>query len=189
MTDLFAPLPDGKFDIIYADPPWKHNQQIRDSNGALTRAADHYPTVPTKQIARLPVPGVIAPNALLFLWATGSMLDDAMFVLEQWGFEYATVGFVWRKIGFPVCGHYSMSECEFVLLGRHGKIPQPRGARNVRQFIECKRGAHSAKPVEVQQRIDDMFPSQRKLELFARQNRSPSLLRPASGWTYWGNEA
>ncbi|MDA8008981.1 MAG: MT-A70 family methyltransferase, partial [Alphaproteobacteria bacterium] len=43
------------------------------------------------------------------------------------------------------------------------------------------RGAHSAKPEEVRRRIEEMFPEQSRLELFAR-GRSP-------GWDAWGLEA
>jgi N6-adenosine-specific RNA methylase IME4 len=67
-----------------------------------------------------------------------------------------------------------------VLIGKRGKIPQPRGARNIRQFVSEMRGEHSAKPEEVRTRIEQMFPTQRKLELFAR--------KPSPGWDVWGNE-
>lgn len=44
----------------------------------------------------------------------------------------------------------------------------------------CAPGEHSAKPEEVRTRIEQMFPTQRKLELFAR--------KPSPGWDVWGNE-
>lgn len=90
------------------------------------------------------------------------------------------MAFAWDK-QLPVIGHYTMSQCELCLVFRRGRIPQPRGARNVRQFLSEKRTVHSAKPIEIRRRIEAMFPSQRKLELFARS--------PAEGWTVWGNEA
>ena len=73
-----------------------------------------------------------------------------------------------------------MSQCELCLVFKHGKIPAPRGARNVRQLVSEPRGRHSAKPEEVRRRIEAMFPTQRKIELFARA--------PATGWTAWGLE-
>ena len=77
-------------------------------------------------------------------------------------------------------GFYTMSQCELCLIGKRGKIPQPRGARNVRQLIKSLRGRHSEKPAEVRARIDRMFPTQRKIELFARER--------VRGWDAWGDE-
>ena len=71
-----------------------------------------------------------------------------------------------------------MSQCELCLVFKRGKIPAPRGSRNERQFVSEMRGRHSAKPNEVRDRIAAMFPKQKKIELFARQQ--------TPGWTAWG---
>lgn len=128
----------------------------------------------------MPVGEAAADDCLLFLWTTGVNLQEAFPVGEAWGFQYITIAFVWDKQR-PVIGYYTMSQCELCLAFKRGRIPQPRGARNARQFLSEKRTRHSAKPVEVRKRIEAMFPTQRKLELFARA--------PAEGWTVWGNEA
>ena len=65
-------------------------------------------------------------------------------------------------------GFYTLSQCELCLVFKRGKIPRPRGSRNVRQLVSAPRGPHSAKPDEVRRRIGLMFPEQRKIELFAR---------------------
>jgi N6-adenosine-specific RNA methylase IME4 len=66
------------------------------------------------------------------------------------------------------------------VVAKKGKIPTPRGARNVRQFLSELRGKHSAKPAEIRNRIEKMFPTQNKVELFARSK--------SKGWEVWGNE-
>ena len=43
-----------------------------------------------------------------------------------------------------------------------------------------KRTKHSAKPNEIRNRIFQMFPTQNKIELFAREKHD--------GWDVWGNE-
>ena len=73
-----------------------------------------------------------------------------------------------------------MSQVEICLIGKRGKIPQPRGARNIRQYLEHPREKHSKKPDQVRTRIEEMFPTQNRIELFARQK--------AQGWDAWGNE-
>ena len=64
---------------------------------------------------------------------------------------------------------------------KKGKIPTPRGARNIKQLVESKRTKHSEKPIEVLINIEKMFPSQKKIELFARTRNK--------GWDVWGLES
>ena len=88
--------------------------------------------------------------------------------------------FVWDKQRVNP-GFYTLSQCELCLVFKHGRIPAPRGARNVRQLVSEKRSAHSQKPDEVRRRIEAMFPYARRIELFARER--------AEGWTPWGLDA
>jgi len=171
-----------KYEIVYADPPWdyKGQHQHTGSGGASSGGADrHYPTLTLAQLKRLNVEGLCAENSLLFLWATSPHLDQAIELLKSWGFKWATVGFVWNKLRVNP-GFYTMSQTELCLIGKRGKIPQPRGARNVRQLVSSAREGHSMKPREVRHRIEEMFPSQTKVELFARKH--------SRGWSVWGDE-
>ena len=81
------------------------------------------------------------------------MLDDGIELMKKWGFKYSTIAFIWHKQRANP-GHYTMSECEICLVGRRGKIPTPRGARNVRQFLSEMRGKHSAKPTEIRKKTN-----------------------------------
>lgn len=180
---LFPDFPPGFFEVIYADPPWDYKGQLqhagpgsRDTGGA----AKHYPTVTLDMLCALDVPRITARDSLLFMWSSNPHLDQAIALGKAWGFAWATVAFVWDKQRVNP-GFYTMSQCELCLVFKHGRIPAPRGARNVRQLVSIKRGAHSHKPDEVRKRIDAMFPSARKIELFARDY--------AEGWTAWGLEA
>ena len=171
-----------KYQIIYADPPWDYKGQKqhtgkggKDSGGA----AKHYGCMKLPMLKRLPVQQLVDDNCLLFMWVTNPHLDQGIELLKAWGFSYATVAFVWDKQRVNP-GFYTMSQCELCLVGKKGKIPQPRGARNIRQLVSSLRGKHSAKPQDVRSRIEMMFPSQQKVELFARD------LSP--GWDSWGDE-
>ena len=170
-----------KFAVLYADPPWDYGQQQQfDGRGVDSGGAEsHYPTMPLARLKRLRVADLADPDALLFLWATSPMLDQALDLMRAWGFKYMTVGFVWDKVKVNP-GYYTMSQCELCLVGKRGRIPSPRGARNIRQLVVAPRGAHSAKPEEVRKRIEAMFPQQKRVELFAR--------RIVPGWHAWGNE-
>lgn len=176
----FPPLPARQFAILYADPPWDYRGQLQHNGagGADTGGAiRHYPTVPLADLKRLPVGGIAARDSLLFLWATSPHLDQAIQLGQAWGFAWATVAFVWDKERVNP-GHYTLSQCELCLVFKRGRIPRPRGARDMRQLVRAPRGPHSAKPAAVRQRIEAMFPEQPKLELFARER--------AAGWEAWG---
>ena len=182
MEAPFPPLPEGPFDVIYADPPWDYKGQLQhagpgsgDSGGAVR----HYDTVTLDGLKRLDVARIAADDCLLFLWATNPHLDQAIDLGKAWGFAWATVAFVWDKQRVNP-GFYTLSQCELCLVFKRGRIPRPRGARNVRQLITAPRGPHSAKPEEARRRIEMMFPSQRKIELFARER--------VEGWASWGVE-
>lgn len=176
------PFPNKKYQIIYADPPWDYKGQVQhngpggvDTGGAVR----HYSCLTLEEMKQFPVQDLADESCLLFLWSTNPHLDQAIELMKAWGFHYATVAFVWDKQRVNP-GFYTMSQCELVLVGRKGTIPTPRGARNARQMVSIQRGEHSAKPEEVRTRINAMFPTQDKIELFARE--------VPEGWDAWGDE-
>jgi len=169
-----------RFSIIYADPPWSYQGQKQhngvEGNKSVT---DHYNVVDLEKLKTLNVASVCESDCLLFMWTSSPHLDQAIDLMRAWGFQYKTVAFVWYKQKTNP-GYYTMSECEICIVGKRGCIPQPRGTRNERQFLSEKRGAHSAKPAAIRERISRMFPTQKKLELFCREK--------IAGWSSWGNE-
>ena len=90
------------------------------------------------------------------MWSSSPHLDQAIELLKAWGFAYSTIAFVWDKQRVNP-SFYTMSQCEICIVGKKGKIPQPRGVRNIRQFVSEMRGKHSAKPAEVRKRIELML--------------------------------
>tara|TARA_R100000315_G_C5152236_1_gene87275 strand:- start:37 stop:591 length:555 start_codon:yes stop_codon:yes gene_type:complete len=172
-----------RYQIIYADPPWDYKGQTQHGgkgSKGTGGASSHYPTMQVKDMKKWDLSQHIDQTAcLLYMWTSSPHLDQAIELMKAWGFKWATIAFVWDK-EMVNPGYYTMSQCELVLLGKRGKIPQPRGLRNVRQLVSSKRGKHSQKPEEVRQRIEQMFPSQEKLEMFAR--------KLTVGWDAWGNE-
>jgi len=113
------------------------------------------------------------------MWTTSPHLVHAIELGNAWGFEYRTVAFVWDKMVHNP-GKYTLSNCELCLVFKRGRIPTPRGARNIQQLIRVPRGKHSEKPVEVLHAIEKMFPFQQRIELFARKK--------LPGWEAWGLE-
>ncbi len=178
----FPPLPKQLFQIIYIDPPWHYGGKLQHEGQKGNYAGgclNHYQSVPTHELVKLPVPDVADENCLMFMWATNPHLNQAILLGQAWGFNYSTVAFVWDKqMHNP--GRYTISQCELCLLFKKGKIPTPRGRRNVRQLFSEKRSNHSTKPDTIRNSILEMFPYQKKIELFARKKET--------GWTAWGAE-
>ena len=192
LKELYPELPNKKYQVIYADPPWDYGGKmqydkttIKDENIGfkkkifLSSASFQYPTLKLKQLKMLNVCSIADADCILFMWTTGPQLGNAVELGESWGFEYKTVAFVWDKMAHNP-GRYTLSQTEFVLAFKKGKFPTPRGARNIRQMIAVPRGKHSEKPIEVIDGITKMFPQQEKIELFARKNYY--------GWDNWGLE-
>src|SRR5581483_6854409 len=122
-----------------------------------------YPTMSLNDIKALPVSAIANPKCcVLFLWATGPKLPEALDVLHAWGFEYATIGFVWVKLNpngegiYSGLGHYTKSNVELCLIGRRGRCP-PVLDKAVKQVVLAPRGEHSRKPDIVRQAIVDLF--------------------------------
>lgn len=166
------------FDVILADPPWSYRDR------AMGKGVEgRYPTMSVEEICRLPVWELAAPDAILFLWSTPPLLPEALEVGQRWGFRYVTKAFSWWKTTKTGKEHVGMgtitrSNTEDVLAFRRGRSLE-RAARGVRQVVTAPVGAHSAKPVQVYERIEALYPEARRLEMFARG-------APRSGWSRWG---
>jgi N6-adenosine-specific RNA methylase IME4 len=184
MTTETPAFPEGKFQIICADPPWAYLWGTGKDGGNFA-PEKHYPTMSTDEICNLPVRRLRDKNCALALWATGPCLPDAFKVMDSWGFRFKTVLFVWvktnPKAGTIVCGpgSYTRSACEYVLLGMRGHVKRQDTAP-ISQVVLAPRSVHSRKPEVVQDSIERLFPGGSRLELFARRQRA--------GWTTWGNQ-
>lgn len=165
-------LPEGQFDVLYADPPWKYDFAATDGTADV-----HYNAMETSEISALKVP--VAEDAILFLWATNPKLQDALKVIKAWGFDYIT-NLVWVK-GNGGIGYYVQSDHELLLIGKKGNIPPPMSANRPSSVLQVSKTGHSSKPKEMYAIIETMYPNRKYLELFSRNGTRPS-------WVFWGNE-
>jgi len=164
-----------KYQVIYADPPWKYNNK-RTGGSMNSGAESKYQTMDIEDIIQMPISLIADKDAVLFLWATTPLLPDALRVLSGWGFEYKTAIY-WRKIMSLGMGFWFRGQVELCLLGVKGKIKPFRLQKP--NFIQTKALRHSEKPEEMRQLIE-LTGLQPRLELFAR--------RKVDGWDAFGNE-
>jgi len=183
-------LPEGKYAVIYADPPFRYDfARVTDWS-----IEEHYKTLTTEEIkyykdqSGVPIQDIFADNALLFLWSPQPKLTDALQVIEAWGFRYIT-GAVWVKNRLGM-GYWWMQKHELLLLAKKGEFPTPLTKNRFPSVIEAGWNGHSTKPTVVYKMIEKMCPlpdlQKREerdyyLELFKR-----GLKRPF--WAGWGAE-
>lgn len=170
------PLPDKKYQVIYADPPWKYDADFMKVCG---HAGTHYKPMEIEQICNLPIDSIIDENCVLFIWTTSPKLEDVYRVIEAWGFDYKT-SFVWDKVKHNM-GHYNSVRHEFLLIAGKGKSTPEKKILFDSVYVE-ERTEHSEKPEYFRTVIDKLYPSAHKIELFARKTNAP-------GWDFWGAEA
>lgn len=66
--------PDGKYGLIYADPPWRYeNPPMGGGNRSIE---NHYPTMALEEICALPVEKLSADDCILLLWTTAPKLEE-----------------------------------------------------------------------------------------------------------------
>ena len=166
------------YNIIYADPPWLYN----DAKHSLHPG---YNQMTLSDICSMPINAIADKNCALFLWAVSPMLPEALQVISAWGFEYKTVAFTWSKrtaSGAPRynLGQWTMGNTENCLLGIRGRMHDKRINKSVKQLVEAERTTHSRKPIEVRDRIVELFGDLPRIELFARDR--------ADGWDAHGDQ-
>lgn len=167
-------LGHGVYNVLLADPPWQWEPW--SEAGKDRSAENHYPVMDTASIAALQVPA--AKDAVLFLWATGNMIEHALSVMKAWGFEYKSQ-LVWAKDKAGT-GYWVRTQHELLLIGTRGHIAAPAPEDRIGSVIHADVGEHSAKPPIVHELIESWYPDLPKIELFAREHRE--------GWTVHGAE-
>ena len=174
-------LPDKKYGVIYADPPWLF--RTRSDKGKEKSPEKHYSCMSLNDICKMNVKDISLPDSVLLMWVCDPMLDQAFKVIESWGFTYKTVGFTWAKTNkntmgfFTGLGYWTRGNPEMCLLATKGR--PKRIHKDVAQLVISERKKHSEKPLihkEIERLVDGPY-----LEMFARQ-------KPYDNWDYWGNE-
>jgi N6-adenosine-specific RNA methylase IME4 len=183
-----------KAQVIIADPPWGFDDGLKAMKRKVRRSAvSQYRTMTPAQVALLPVKSIVDPaGCVLALWVPGSMLEDGLMVAKSWGFKMKQI-FVWVKLKKDFkkepdvnkstrvgMGRLFRQSHEIALICTSGKsiykLLNNKGQRSV--MFDLNLG-HSIKPEGLHKRLDLMFPTASKVEMFAR--------RPQPGWTVLGD--
>lgn len=174
-------LPNKKYNIIYADPPWKYTESW--GNGQVG-----YNTMTNQQIIDMPVANIAEEQAHLYLWVTNPFIAEGLEVCKSWGFDYKTL-ITWVKTykdGTPEMGmgYYFRGCTEHIIFGVRGKMKCiNKTTKNMVMEVNPKK--HSQKPHIFKEMIVKTSGDLPRIELFARNQKS--LFK--DNWDYWGDES
>lgn len=174
-----------QYDLIVADPPWKQAKGGKKSVRPISSGTElDYPVCSLEEIKEhLSQATSLASgeNSILFLWTIDKYLFEAQKIAEELGYKLHA-RMIWDKVtGIPAAftvryGH------EYLLYMYKGKLTpvatEERGKIHTVFREQVKR--HSQKPELSFEIINRLYPSVRKLELYARTERD--------GYDCWGNE-
>jgi len=174
-----VPIPEGKYRVIYADPPWFYTGDQHGKAAAQDTVLEtHYPPMDIEDICAMPVKDCAHNNSVLFLWVTSPKIFESMKVIDAWGFTYKAM-FVWDKIKHNVGGYNSVRHELLLICTRGDCMPDSPKLIDSVQTIERSK-VHSEKPERFREIIDVMYTKGPKIELFARKK--------VKGWMYCGNQ-
>jgi len=179
-----------KYNIIYADPPWRYNDKLGCDNAKMGAVENHYNTMTLKDICNLKIQDICADDCVLFLWVTMPLLNISFDVIKSWGFIYKTCAFTWIKLNpksktiFKGIGRWVQGNAELILLATKGK--PKRITKSMGQVVMAERGKHSVKPDIFKDKITQLMGDIPRIELFARP--WSELQNKYEGWDVWGNE-
>lgn len=172
------------YDLILADPPWKQSKggkkavRVNSSGTGLD-----YPVLSLDEIKKHLYWATkhTQDDSVLFLWTIDKYLFEAQEIAESLGYKLHA-RMIWNKVtGIPAAftvryGH------EYLLYMYKGKLlpvaAEERG--KIHTVFTEKVRRHSQKPEISYEIIEHLYPTAKKLELYARQRRP--------GWDCWGNE-
>lgn len=181
-VDIFTT--QNRYNLIYADPPWKQSRggkkRVRENSSGKPLV---YPVCSLAEIKEhlKQADTLTEGDAILFLWTIDKYLFDAQRIAEELGYKLHA-RMIWDKVtGIPAAftvryGH------EYLLYMYKGKLtPVAEDERGkVHTVFREKVQRHSQKPKMAYSIIERLYPSTKKIELYARSYRD--------GWDCWGNE-
>ena len=180
------PFPKKTYDVIYADPCWQYgSKSYQDGNRQMKSLDNYYETMPTKEIAKLPVQSISNDDCVCFMWVTDSHLADGLEVMKEWGFNYKTIAFTWVKQtkNGNTCYNfspYTLKSTEICIVGVKGKLGNVKAVNTIKGLVFAERTIHSRKPSQIRDLISEWCGNKPRIELFARER--------VDGWDCWGNE-
>jgi N6-adenosine-specific RNA methylase IME4 len=179
VTDVFdlVELTAGKrYDIVYADPAWKHYGDP-DKNAACGK---HFKCITLKKLEALPVKEIMMPKSVLFCWVTCPQAFQQMSVISKWGLHFRGIPYIWvktRKDGKLINGQgvpptFVKPTSELLTAWTTNKHGRPFPILDLSQAQvqpHPRQGRYGRKPPIIRGLLVELCGERPRIELFARE--------------------
>lgn len=173
-----------KYEIIVSDPPWKQSKGgLRKARPNQSRELD-YDTMTLediKELHRHVFDNLAEETHTVFMWTIDKFLPETEQMMKELGYKMHA-RMVWDKTNGVAPAFTVRYSHEYLLWFYKPKMtkinPDMRG--KFRTCFSEPATKHSKKPLVSYEMIEALYPTQSKLELFARY--------PRDGWDGFGNE-
>jgi len=179
-----------KYQIIYADPPWRQSKGGKKNARPLSSGEKlDYQVISLEEIKFHLSSVKTETNSILFLWTIDKYLFEAEQLAKSLGYKLHA-RMIWNKVtGIPAAftvryGH------EYLLYMYSGKLlPIAKAERGKIHTVFTEQvKKHSQKPLIARQIINRLYPNATKLEMYARIKKEIIQDPALDGWDFWGNE-
>ena len=175
---------ENKYDVLYADPPWNQSKggkkNVRENSSG---AKLDYPTLPLCDIQSILHNACkhTNENSILFLWTIDKYLFEAQRMAELEGYKLHA-RMIWNKVtGIPAAFTVRFGHEYLLYMYKDKLLPVAKEERGkIHTVFSEQVTKHSKKPVIAYEIVERLYPTEKKLELFAREKRN--------GWSCWGND-
>ena len=172
------------YEIIYTDPPWQQSKGSKKDAVPNSGKPFDYKTIPLTEIGSIHKSYFTqaADYHNVFMWTIDKYLHEAESMMKNNGYKLHA-RLIWDKcIGIPTAFTVRFAHEYLLWFYKPGymlkPVPEMRGKYST--VIREQSTVHSKKPEAAYKMIEAMFPSARKIELFARQRRE--------GWEAFGDQ-
>lgn len=173
-----------QFEIIYSDPPWPQKKgNLRKCRPNQGKDLD-YNTETIEKCFQLQDEffDQASEKHNVFIWTIDKFLHETEKEMEKRGYVLHA-RFIWDKENGVAPAFTVRFSHEYLLwFYKKGKMLKPAKECQGKYTTVLREQAtkHSKKPKCAYKMLEDMFPTAKKIELFARKRRK--------GWESWGNE-
>ena len=175
---------EGHYEIVYSDPPWKQTKGgIRKSRPNQTKELDYETLTMTDIIDHQKYirDSLTTKNHTVFMWTIDKFLHETEQFMKELGYKlHARV--IWDKENGVAPAFTIRYTHEYLLWFYKDKmIPIDISQRGkYTTVLREKSTKHSKKPLCAYRLIEGLYPTQSKIEMYARNIKD--------GWDSWGNE-
>jgi len=173
-----------KYDIIYTDPAWAQTKgNARKCRPKQGKELD-YRTCSLNEISEIhrQVSELCNQKHNIFMWTIDKYLHQSEQMMKELGYELHA-RMIWDKENGIAPAFTVRFSHEYLLwFYRKGNILMPCDEQKGKYTTVLREPStkHSKKPVCAYEMLEDMFPNAKRLEIFARNERT--------GWDCWGDE-